>query len=371
MLVLGALASLGCAKAAPAPAAPPRPDSPYVAALRAKLGELTLVPALQAAAEEALGAFGKPGALVALDPNDGRVLAVYSVPGDRGDPLLVPQRPASTFKSFAALAGLRAGVIRPDTVFTCTGGYDFGQVRLTCPQQHGAENVQRALAASCNAFFYQVGDKTDPAQLADVARSFGLGASTGSELGDPPGVIPEPPAKGAQRTAQPLVDAIGHGGYRVTLLGLARGYAAIANGGMLVELHVAAHGTRPPAAPKQLDVDPAALALVRSGLFDAVAADYGRAHEVAIPGLAFAGKTGGDDSPPLGHPDDEGSGDEVDSWFVAYAPPEHPKLLVAARLERMPKGAPSGAMHVVARFLALERPAAPPAAPQARAATAR
>ena len=348
-----------------------RPDSPYVAALHAKLGaesELSLVPSLQAAAEDALTAAGTAGAVVALDPNDGSVLALYSVPGDRGDPLLTPALPASTFKSFAALAALRTGVITPETVLTCNGGYDFEQrLHLSCPLQHGPENVAHALAVSCNAFFYEVGDKLDAAALGALASEVGLGAATGSELRDPPGVIPPPPSPGAPRTARPLMNAIGHGDYLVTLLGLARAYAAIANGGCLVELHVVRgvrgrDGALTPAAhrpPLKLPLEPASLTLVRSALTDAVAADYGRAHSLALAGYPFAGKTGGADSPPRGHPDDEGDGKEQDSWFVGFAPPEHPTLLVAARLERVPESKPLGAGRVVSKIFTTLAPTFP------------
>lgn len=83
--------------------------------------------------------------------------------------------------------------------------------------------------------------------------------------------------------------------------------------------------------PAQVAVTPEALAIVRTGLLDAVRAEYGRAHEFAIDGYPFAGKTGGSNAPPR-----QGATlEELDTWFVAYAPPDHPKTLVAARLERV------------------------------------
>jgi penicillin-binding protein 2 len=336
---------LAPASSAEAESPPLRPDSRYIAALKATLGKesvLSLEPALQATIEDALLATGKSGAVIALDPNDGSVRALFSVPGDRGDPLITPQHPASTFKTFAALAGLATGTLTPDTVLTCKGAYDYAGVHLTCPQKHGAQNLARALAASCNAFFYEAAVKLDPSRLAEVAKSFGFGERTGIELADEAGVVPAPPDKTQKKSARPLVDAIGHGDYLVTLAQLARAYAAIANGGRLLELHVvrgrrAADGSlisAPRLAPQNVAVPPEALLQVRAGLADTVNAEYGRAHDFAIEGYPFAGKTGGSNAPPR-----EGSTtEELDSWFVAFAPVTDPKVLVAARLERVSKG---------------------------------
>lgn len=157
------------------------------------------------------------------------------------------------------------------------------------------------------------------------------------------------PASADERPpVRPLLDAIGHGGYTVTLLELARAYAALANGGRLPSLHLVdarrrSDGMLAPsdqAPPQKLPFEPSALDVVRSGLADAVAADYGKAHAFALDGYAFAGKPGGGDSPPRAG-DTTGAaeqGVEQDTWFVAYAPPTRPTLLVAARLERATDG---------------------------------
>jgi cell division protein FtsI/penicillin-binding protein 2 len=356
------------ASPAPAPeqapsAALPSEDeqrSPYVAALEAKLppgSVLSLSPTLQSAAEAAVVATGRAGAVVAFDPRDGRVRALFSVLGERGDPLLTPQKPGSTFKSFMTVAALRAGVLTPDTVLTCTGAYDFAGAHLTCPLQHGAENPVRALAVSCNSFYYQLATRLDPARVAEVTRELGWDQRTGLELADVPGVIPEPPAKNAKPTPRPLVDAVGHGQYRVTLLGLARAYAAFANGGKLVELHVvdaqrAADGTVVPVAhrpPRPTGLEPAAIALVLEGMRDAIAAPDGKAHALAIPGYPFYGKTGGVEAPPReGGPAD--APEEDDSWFVAFAPLADPALVVAARVERAQGKAGEVARQVLEAF---------------------
>jgi penicillin-binding protein 2 len=323
-----------------------RAESAFVRSLRGKLAgrELTLVSALQSAAEDALLATGKPGAVVAFEPNRGSVEALFSVAGDRGDPLVTPQMPASTFKSFMTFAGVRAGVLNDASKLTCDGAYDFAGAHLTCPMQHGAESPSRALAVSCNAFYYQLAAKLDAHVVAGVAHQFELDARSGIELDDAPGVIPPAPnTKGPPETPRPLVDAVGHGDYRVTLLGLARAYGAIATGGTLVELHVV-RAQR--ASAKRLVLEPMALRIVQQGLRDAVESDEGRAHAIAISGFRFAGKTGSADPPPrAGTAADP---EEIDSWFVAYAPPERPTVVVAARVER---GAPFEAGRVVRQVL--------------------
>jgi cell division protein FtsI/penicillin-binding protein 2 len=336
--------------------------SPYVAALEAKLppgSVLSLSSELQSAAEAALAATGRAGAVVAFDPRDGRVRALFSVVGERGDPLLTPHQPGSTFKSFMTVAALRAGVLAPDTVLTCTGAYDFAGAHLTCPLQHGAENPVRALAVSCNSFYYQLATKLDPARVVEVTRELGWDQRTGIELADAPGVIPEPPAKDAKPTPRPLVDAVGHGQYQVTLLGLARAYAAFANGGNVVDLHVVdaqrgSDGTLVPVAhrpPRPTGLEPAAITLVLEGLRDAIATPDGRAHALAIPGYPFYGKTGSVEAPSrVGAPVD--APEEDDSWFVAFAPLPNPLLVVATRVERARGKAGQVARQVLEAFRA-------------------
>lgn len=332
----------GCSPAAiPPPEVAPSPavtsptsddTSPYVDALHARLGDaLTLVPRLQQSAEQALDANGRAGAIVALDPRDGQVLALYSVPGERGDPLLVRHQPASTIKSFSAIAALEAGTIKPDTTLSCTGTYAFRNLQLTCTGSHGPENVSRALAVSCNAFFYELAEKQGPEPLLSVAGAFGFAERTGIELDDQAGVLGDG-ASDPTRPALALVNAIGHGNTEISLLGLARAYAAIANGGTLVTLHLTTGRTLP---VRRVPYPEATLSLVREALRDGVDNDYGRAHELAIDGYPFAGKTGSVEAPLR-----EGAPSEAtdDTWFVAFAPPTAPEILVAGRVERVPLG---------------------------------
>jgi penicillin-binding protein 2 len=323
-------------------------SSSYVRGLRARLSptvSLTLEPALQAASERALSSAGRPGAIVAFEPGTGTVRALYSVPGDRGDPLLTAHVPASTFKVFAAIAGLEAGAITPDTVETCSGVYPFHGKELRCSKAHGRETTADALTSSCNVFFYSLANHMDHWPLLEAARRFGFGARTGIELPDAVGAVPDraryEEVRRDPESTVPLLDAMGHGEVTVTLLQLSRAFAVVANGGKLLKLHV----TRPGEVERLVPLRPADLALVRKALTDAVETETGTAHAAAIPGFSLAGKTGGAEVPALG----DAGGDDEDKWFVAWAPPDAPKILVGARVERA--AADRGAVFVVRQFL--------------------
>jgi len=302
------------------------------------------VPELQHLAERSLVATHHAGALVALNPRDGKVLALHSIAGSRGDPLVTLHQPGSTFKVFSAIAALEAGTIDADTTLTCNQSYPFGELTLTCPLAHGPEDVSKALAVSCNSFFYALAEKQGPKPLHAVASAFGLGEPSGIAPDEPAGVLRDPVPDPA-RPALDLADAIGHGAYYTNLLGLARAYAAIANGGTLPTLHLSGGATP---ATRRVPYADTTLALVRAALVDAVEKDYGRSYAQRIGGYVFAGKTGGVDAPgPDGSPSDT----LMDSWFVAFAPPAHPTLLVAARLESVPHAGPVNAAAVVREVL--------------------
>jgi penicillin-binding protein 2 len=288
---------------------------------------------------------------VAITPATGDVLALYSVVGERGDPLLVAHRPGSTFKPLVAFAALEAGALGNASVKECTGSFDFEGQHFICPRVHGSLTTEKALATSCNAFFYQVSTLVAPARVRDWARRVGYGERTGIELADEAGQVPE--SEETPRTLR-VVDSIGHGNYRVTLLQLARAYAAIANGGKLPRLGLIkarrnSHGTMVPVTrspERTLDLPAEHLAIVQHGLNDAIAADYGRAHAFAIPGFPYAGKTGGVDAPPRSNAA-PGAEPEEDGWFVAYAPASAPQILVAARVERRGTVAPAALVKAV------------------------
>jgi len=235
---------------------PPRPGNTAILALDLSLQEV---------AEAALGEH--TGAIVALDPMTGDLLAMVSHPtydpdrfaagmsreawaAVRTDPenplenraLRGQYPPGSIFKIVTAAAGLTYGVITPTTTVRCRGSYRLGRRSYRCWRRsgHGRMNVVDALTQSCDVFFYQVGQRLGIDRLGDMARRFGLGARTGVSLeNELPGLIPTPRWK-QRRFGEPWVGgetlqvAIGQSYALVTPLQAAVMMSTIANGGTVV-----------------------------------------------------------------------------------------------------------------------------------------
>jgi penicillin-binding protein 2 len=338
------------------------------------------------------------GALVALDPRSGDVLALVSLPsydpndfaggidaetwnaltGDEWRPLqdraLAGQYPpGSTYKAIVAAAGLAEGVIEPGTTAFCPGYYRLGRRIYRCWKRggHGDVALRDALRESCDVFFYQLGVELGVDTIARYARAFGLGSPTGIDLpGEKGGLIPtrdwkerarnEPWIKGETVSA-----SIGQGFDLVTPLQLAVAYAAIANGGTVVQPRVVMRLERwtgelveeeEPETAGRLPVAPEQLALIREALTEAVEAPHGTGARARVRGVQVAGKTGTSQVVRLEHL--EGlEDDEVPiryrdhAWFVGFAPAEAPEIVVAALVEHGGGGG-SVAAPVAQRVLA-------------------
>src|SRR2546430_7498683 len=223
---------------------------------------LTLDRDLQEAADRALGE--ADGAIVALDPRTGELLAMVSHPSfdpnvfargirsaewrtlveDRKHPLnnravqgVFP--PGSTFKVAVATGALEEGVVTPFTGVTCTGGMPFGNHFFHCWQKggHGPVNLHKAIVESCDVFFYQVGRRLGVDGIAEYAHRLGLGLPTGIALPhEQIGTIPDTEWK-RRRFSQPWFEgetlsvAIGQGYVTATPLQMANLAATMANGG--------------------------------------------------------------------------------------------------------------------------------------------
>jgi penicillin-binding protein 2 len=305
---------------------------------------LTLDLNLQRAAERALDHVGK-GAIVALDPQTGEILAIASRPGfdpnifsngpttAQWNDLNRPEAPmlnralqgfppASTFKIVSTIAGLESGKFSPDSTLPTMGSFCYqGQ----CYSDHGAYGsigFQKALAVSSNSFYYQMGLKLGPDDLFKAARRMGYGSHTGVEirdeetaglLGDPAWkkkVIGEP-----WNSVDTITSAIGQGAVTVTPIQMARLYAAVANGGWLVTPHLVQR-----AAPRQwLGLKPETLRVLREGLRMVVTEGTAKIlNDSTLPPVA--GKTGTGEDPP--RPDH--------AWFGGYAPAGKPNLVIVA-----------------------------------------
>ncbi|MEJ2690040.1 MAG: penicillin-binding protein 2, partial [Deltaproteobacteria bacterium] len=339
---------------------------------------LTLDIDLQQAAEKALA--DKAGAVVAMEVNTGRVLAMASAPAvpladftggisqQAWDKLIKnPQHPllnkciqgqyppGSTYKIITAMAGLMEGVITKDTVLYCTGSLRFGNRRFGCWKRsgHGAINLHRALAESCDVYFYTVGQRVGVDRLAEYARSFGLGQKTGIELEhEKAGLVPTAAWK-LQRFKVPwqegetLPVAIGQGFNLVTPLQACRMIAATANGGILyrpqyIERIVSSDGKVirqfKPIIDGKVKAKPRYFELIRQGLVAAVNDKHGTAGSAKLDNITVAGKTGTAQVVHLrsfaGQPEDKIPVKYRDhAWFVCFAPAEAPKIAVAVLVE--------------------------------------
>jgi penicillin-binding protein 2 len=347
------------------------------------------------------------GAIVALDPRDGSILAMASNPTFQPSvfsshnpkklaPLLSPTvarndnypgvdraiaglYPAgSTFKPVTALAALEERLVTPTEPLPCTGVYHVydkqgnvipgGTFKNWDPFVNQQMTMSTALEASCDTYFYELGNRFYRLPAArrhpfqEWAARFGFGRATGVDLpGELPGLLPTPEWRRATYTPktdpkQWQVDrlwkpgdsiqlAIGQKDLLVTPLQMARFYALIANGGRLVEPHIAAdveevsnrqapgrvlHSFAPPPAPI-VKLDPLYLDVVRQGLLQATHGPSGTSTAVfgTFP-VPIAGKTGTAEK-SASIPGFTGKLDQ--SWWCGYAPADAPTITICALIE--------------------------------------
>ncbi len=332
---------------------------------------VTLNTALQQAATEALG--DRQGAIVALDPRDGSVLAMVSYPAfdpndfaagvsatvwsalasDARKPLLNRATQAvypagSIFKVVTMAAALENAGFTPASTFTCTGAWSAYNRTWKCYGVHGTLDLVRGLTQSCDVVFYTLGKalyEADPNALSRMARAFGLGAPTGIDLiGEATGLVPDDAWKQRARgepwyPGDSINLAIGQGDLLVTPLQIAALYAAIANGGTLYRPHVVAEIPAwtegepdiriQPEVIGRLPVSAEHLAAIRRGLEGVTQPPYGTSWRVfqGMP-VSVAGKSGtAENIYELPH-----------SWWVGYAPADNPEIVVAAVVENVGEG---------------------------------
>lgn len=335
------------------------------------------------------------GALVAIDPRNGEILALASAPTfdnnlftqqkdpaalaalfqDERNPLFFRptdgQYPSgSTMKPFVASAALSLGVITPTTTVNSTGGIRVGQWFFPDWQSggHGITNVRKAIAQSVNTFFYMVGGGGDGFQGLGVSRlvpflaRFGFGQASGIDLpGEAIGLLPTPEWKEETKNERWYIGdtyhlAIGQGDVLVTPLQMAVATAAIANGGTVYQPRLVttvedAAGRRSALGPQtkgELVASSQTLAVVREGMRDGVLDGSSRAMQ-SLP-VSSAGKTGTAQF---------GNGSATHAWFTAFAPYEDPTLAIAVVVESGGEGHAAAlpvARDVIAAYFERERP---------------
>ncbi len=322
---------------------------------------LTLDLDLQQAAERLMR--DKVGAVVALNPKTGAVLAMVSSPSydpnqfargiqpeewaalleDENDPLQnrVIQNsfsPGSVFKMVMATAGLAEGAIDPGERVYCGGSTALYGNRFRCwkPGGHGSVDLHKAIAESCNVYFYKLGKTLGIERIAHWARAFGLGRPTGIELGgERSGVVPDEAWSARVRNhpwypGETISVAIGQGALSSTPLQVARAVSVVANGGYLVTPHLV---MRPEEAieREKLDVSPQILDRVRLAM-GGVLQRGGTAYWTArVEGLEYGGKTGTVQvvGGQLGvEHEDQKRELRNHAWFGSFAPLDDPQIVI-------------------------------------------
>ncbi|WOD41648.1 penicillin-binding protein 2 [Nodosilinea sp. E11] len=314
--------------------------------------QLTIDIELQRAAEAALG--DRKGAIVAMDPRNGAILAMASWP--TYDPNIFTARiseaqwqqlqgidkpflnramqafpPASTFKVVTTAAAIESGQYSPNTVLSTSayiqvGGIRFGEWNRA---GFGPLGFTGALSQSANTFFYQVGMRIGGPTLIEMTRRFGFGRKTGIEIGaeESAGLVPDDAWK-RETLDTPWVPgdtinmSIGQGFMRATPLQVASMFAVVANDGYRVTPHLLKDNEEHRNWKESIELSDATLDVLRRGLRQAVASGTARALNVAyLPPVA--GKTGTAEAPP----------GPSHAWFGGYAPLDNPEIVVVSFAE--------------------------------------
>lgn len=356
---------------------------------------LTIDARIQYIVERTLRSVGR-AACVVVDPNNGQILAMASVPSydpnkfipsisardwaaikdADADPLtnraISSFAPGSTYKIATSLAGLTRGLAKAQ--FTCTGGVTYGNTYMKCwiadkGGAHGTQTLTEAIKNSCNAFFYQYGNAAGIDAIDKVGATLGLGQTSGVELsGEDPGLLPSPEWLRVTRNekwsqGQTANTSIGQGYVLASPLQMAMIAATVANGGTvyrpsLIYKVEQADGTviRKPEKirgdlKKDNNLSKEDIELVRRGMWRVVNDSGGTGARAKIPGIVVAGKTGTAQFWRDGQKDNH-------TWFIAFAPYDNPKIALAVLVQGAKAGgqvpAPIAA-KLIEEILALDK----------------
>src|SRR5438445_8052746 len=339
--------------------------------------KLTIDIDLQIAAEQALE--GKNGAIVAMDPRNGEILAMVSRPtfdpndfsirisrdewtklvNDPDHPLLnkaiqAQLAPGSVFKIIMATAGLQEGIAQ-DMKVTCNGGANFYGRYFKCwvvadHRVHGLVDISKGIYQSCDVFFYTLAQKLGIQRIAKYATAFGLGQKTGVDLPqEASGVMPAEQwkirnFKQKWYAGETISVGIGQGAGAVTPIQLARAIGAIASGGVLRRPHITNPTDLPPnvipaSTPSdevKVSIDPKNWEIITDAMANVVNPG-GTAALSHLQGIDFAGKTGSAQTisnalkAKLGAMGKNKFKDN--GWFAGVEPRRNPEIVVCALLE--------------------------------------
>jgi penicillin-binding protein 2 len=342
-----------------------------------RLGETEAIPGkqlrltvdidLQIAAEEALA--GKNGAIVAMDPRTGEILAMVSGPTfdpndfavhvsrdewnklvtDPDKPLLnkaiqAQLAPGSTFKIIMSVAGWQENIAQTLHV-NCTGGAEFYGRRFGCWVKggHGAVTLEKAIYQSCDVFFYTLAERLGIDRIAKYATDLGLGQKTGIDLpNEVNGVMPSEQwkiknFKQKWFAGETISVGIGQGAVAITPVQLLRAISTISMGGRMVVPHVINPSDMPPGyveaehvtEVKNVPIDPNGWNFITDAM-SRVLLPEGTAPSAHIPGIDIAGKTGSAQIVSLATRAKFKNSDDLaqNGWFVGFTPRRNPDIVV-------------------------------------------
>ncbi len=323
------------------------------------------------------------GAVVALDPRDGSVRAMYSKPSinpnswtgrlssmekmrtdnDPFKPMLDKSVnayfPGSIYKTVASAAALEEGLMSRDSEVYCPGSYKFGGRRFRCWKWGGHDHVDvgEALQGSCDVYYYKVAEELGIDTLAEYGYELGFGEKTGVSINnESAGRVP---TKEWHRKNSPegfqygfaLNTVLGQGDTMVTPLQAAVSYGAVANGGKLyyprlVDEVKNADGQTlfkfPAKVRRRLDISDETLETIRQGLYDVVNKDGGTGYKSRLDDIEYAGKTGTAQVHAIGSVRVANRDKEFKlrdhAWFASYAPADDPEIVVVVFLEHAGHG---------------------------------
>lgn len=360
--------------------------------------QLTVDLDVQAVAELAME--GRKGAVVALNPRNGEVLAMVSRPAfdpneftgrissrewnklmvDPDKPLLnraiqAQFAPGSTFKPIMTLAGLETGTIDPSFSVTCPGGATFYGRYFKCHATHGRVDLHRAIVLSCDTFFYTVGNKLGIDNIAKYAEMAGLGKKTGIDLPhEAEGLVPS--TKWKIRTyrekwyaGETISVSIGQGALTITPIQLAQSVAGIVAGGVWSTPHLVKENAPERARKETISID--TVNTIVYGMYGVVN-EGGTAARARLADLQICGKTG---SAQLISNDalkaNKALGQSLpdNAWFIGFAQRESPEIVVSVLFEGGKHGnfaAPIARDIIKAYFDKKARNAPPPPKPLAK-----
>jgi penicillin-binding protein 2 len=345
-------------------------------AIPGKQLKLTVDIDLQIAAEEALA--DKNGAVVAMDPRTGEILAMVSRPtfdpnnfavrikrddwsklvNDENHPLMnkaiqAQLAPGSVFKIIMATAGLQEGIAQ-DMKVNCAGGASFYGRYFKCwvlaeHRVHGAVDISKAIYQSCDVFFYTLAERLGIGRIAKWATAFGLGQRTGIDLPqEMSGVMPSEEwkirnFKQKWYAGETISVGIGQGAVATTPIQLARAIGSIASGGVLRRPHVAFPQELPPnyqpagGVPDEvkIPIDPANWQIITDAMANVVS-PIGTANSAHLKDIDFAGKTGSAQTISNTAKARLANGKakfKDNGWFAGVAPRRNPDIVVCALLE--------------------------------------